>query len=125
MTEWGTGPRFRRHREDFDCLHCGTRVHSTGYTNHCPHCLWSRHVDIAPGDRAAQCRGAMEPVAALHERGETVVLQRCVRCGHTWRNRAAPGDDRAVILALFGRPVPEVGRGHRRRPRSRARGDGD
>ena len=24
-----------------------------GYTNHCPKCLWSKHVDINPGDRGA------------------------------------------------------------------------
>lgn len=98
--------RFTRRREDFSCLHCGEPVRGTGYTNHCPRCLWSRHVDIAPGDREADCGGAMQPVGALSEGDGFVVVQRCVTCGHIWRNRVAAGDDRNAVLALFGRPVP-------------------
>jgi DNA-directed RNA polymerase subunit RPC12/RpoP len=100
-------PSFTRRREDFTCLRCGTSVHGSGYTNHCPRCLWSRHVDVNPGDRAAECGGAMEPVAALSERGEIIVIQRCVRCGHIRRNRAARNDDQDALLALFGRPIPD------------------
>lgn len=107
------GARFTRRREDFDCLHCGARVRGTGYTNHCPHCLWSRHVDVAPGDRAAECGGAMAPVGVLAAGDGFVVVQRCERCGHGWRNRSAPGDDRGALLALMGRPVPDPPRAPR------------
>ncbi|MGH3823658.1 MAG: RNHCP domain-containing protein [Pseudonocardiaceae bacterium] len=100
-------PSFARRREDFSCLRCGTSVRGSGYTNHCPRCLWSRHVDVNPGDRAAECGGAMEPVGALSEGGEIVLVQQCVVCGHTRRNRAARNDDRDALLALFGRPVPD------------------
>ena len=103
-----TQPRsFTRRREDFTCQHCGTLVRGSGYTNHCPRCLWSRHVDIHPGDRAAECGAAMEPVGALSERGETVLVHRCVACGHSRRNRSAVDDDSDALLALFGRPVPD------------------
>lgn len=100
-------PAFTRRREDFTCLRCGTVVCGTGYTNHCPRCLWSRHVDVNPGDRAAACGGAMEPVGALSEAAQVVLVQRCVECGHTRRNRTAADDDRDAVLALFGRPVPD------------------
>lgn len=100
-------PAFTRRRENFTCLHCATPVRGTGYTNHCPRCLWSRHVDINPGDRAATCGAAMEPVGALAEGSEIVLVQRCVACGHLRRNRSAADDDRDAVLALFGRPVPE------------------
>ncbi len=50
----------------------------------------------------------MEPVAALAVRDEIIVVQRCLTCGHARRNRAAPNDDRAALLALFGRPVPDT-----------------
>lgn len=99
-------PSFTRRREDFTCLRCGTPVVGSGYTNHCPRCLWSQHVDINPGDRAALCGGPMEPIAALSESGEIIVVHRCVGCHHTRRNRAARNDDRDALLALFGRPVP-------------------
>jgi len=98
--------RFSRRRENFDCAHCGRRVVGTGYTNHCPACLWSRHVDVAPGDRLAPCQGLMEPVGVLFEGGEHIVVQRCVSCGHRWRNRSSPADDPQALAALFGRPVP-------------------
>jgi hypothetical protein len=49
----------------------------------------------------------MEPIAALSERGEIVVVQRCVGCGHSRRNRSAADDDRDALLGLFGRPVPD------------------
>ena len=100
-------PAFTRRPEDFTCLRCGAPVQGTGYTNHCPRCLWSRHVDVNPGDRAATCDGAMEPIGALSERGRIVLVHRCVTCGHTRRNRSADDDDRDAVLALFGRPVPE------------------
>ncbi len=97
--------RFTRRREDFTCAHCGTRVRGDGYTNHCPSCLWSRHVDIAPGDRAADCGGLMPPVGVLSEQDRYVLVQRCVVCGHQRRNRAGRGDDRVALAALFGQPV--------------------
>jgi hypothetical protein len=97
--------RFTRRREDFACGHCGRAVRGNGYTNHCPACLWSRHVDVSPGDRAADCGGLMEPVGVLFEQGRHVLVQVCVVCGHRRRNRAAAGDDPAALAALFGRPV--------------------
>ena len=99
--------RFASRREDFTCGQCGHLVPGSGYTNHCPQCLWSRHVDVLPGDRLAACRGMMMPVGALYERGEFVVVAECVECGHTWRNRAAPGDRREALFALTGRAVKE------------------
>ncbi len=102
------GGRFSRVAEDFTCAHCGAQVRGNGYTNHCPRCLWSRHVDVYPGDRAASCQGLMRPIGALRERGRTIVVQQCVDCGHLWRNRTADADDQEVVLGLFGRPVPDA-----------------
>ena len=45
--------RFIRREENFVCEVCGAKVKGTGYTNHCPQYLWSKHVDkLIPGDRA-------------------------------------------------------------------------
>ncbi|GIW69886.1 MAG: hypothetical protein KatS3mg101_0633 [Patescibacteria group bacterium] len=53
---------FQKKKENFICKNCGYFVIGNGYTNHCPRCLYSEHVDINPGDRANTCEGLMEPV---------------------------------------------------------------
>src|SRR3989344_2693847 len=57
---------FKKVIEDFTCEHCDTFVEGDGYTNHCPKCLWSLHVDNEPGDRANNCNGLMEPFGILY-----------------------------------------------------------
>jgi hypothetical protein len=116
--------QFTRVREGFTCLNCGLEVRGNGYTNHCPRCLWSRHVDINPGDRLADCGGAMRPLAALREPDRIVIVHQCVACQFMRRNKASEADDQTAILGLFGRPVPDVpGRGAaakiKRKPRKR------
>jgi hypothetical protein len=85
--------RFTRTRENFTCFNCVARVAGDGYTNHCPACLWSLHVDVQPGDRAAECRAPMEPINVLYERGRYVIVHRCTGCGTRRRCRAADGDN--------------------------------
>ena len=59
-------PDERKQREEgkFTCLHCGKTVslkaHGTEHRNHCPHCLWSLHVDDLPGD---DCEGRLLSLA--------------------------------------------------------------
>ncbi|QYK51417.1 MAG: RNHCP domain-containing protein [Anaerolineales bacterium] len=91
---------FVRRVEDFVCERCGQAVTGDGYTNHCPACLWSKHVDIAPGDRAAGCGDLMEPVDVESRAGGYRILHRCVQCGAEKWNQAAPGDDFEQILAV-------------------------
>lgn len=95
--------------EDFACLHCGVAVGAHGRTarDHCPHCLRSLHVDVVPGDRAADCGGLLDPVS-LELRGSELVLHyRCRRCGASRTNRAVqdgdPPDDPRQLAALSAR----------------------
>jgi rubrerythrin len=97
---------FTRRIEDFTCAQCGRAVKGTGYTNHCPACLWGKHVDVEPGDRAEPCGGMMEPVAARIREGEFEIAHRCILCGFLRANRSAPDDDRAARLAIGNRPWP-------------------
>ncbi|CAO5247395.1 RNHCP domain-containing protein [Frankia sp. AgKG'84/4] len=92
--------RFTRTTEDFDCLVCGASVRGDGYTNHCPRCLCSRHVDVHPGDRAADCGGVMRPVAVEARAHDTVLTHVCERCGHRRRNRTGPADDSEALRAV-------------------------
>lgn len=92
----------------FRCAHCGLAVPPLegGCRNHCPRCLYSLHVDVFPGDRAAECGGLLEPVGVdYHAKKGWVIVSRCQRCGETRRNKAALDDplmpdDYERILAL-------------------------
>lgn len=92
--------RFQRKTEDFVCEHCGMEVIGSGYTNHCPHCLWSKHVDVNPGDRLADCQGMMEPTSVSLNHGEHVIHFRCEKCGATKHNKASPTDNMDALIQL-------------------------
>lgn len=72
----------------------------SGYTNHCPGCLWSRHVDVQPGDRAEGCGGMMEPMAIEKESGNYRLLHRCTSCAFEKWNKIAKEDDFDALLVL-------------------------
>lgn len=94
------GRLFTRTTEDFICQRCGTRVAGNGYTNHCPACLWSKHVDVHPGDRAASCGGMMRPEELVLEGSERSIVHICERCGHKKKNIVADNDDENALIAL-------------------------
>lgn len=90
--------------EPFTCARCGLAVEPLGrgtYRNHCPACLWSRHVDDAgPGDRASPCQGLMRPVALDQRSGKGwIIIHECERCGLRVKNKAAPDDNLQNIAA--------------------------
>lgn len=95
--------RARRRHSTFRCRHCRLDVPldapGTMHRNHCPSCLWSRHLDEhVPGDRAAACAGSMEPIAVrVRDDGEWAVVHRCRGCATVRVNRIA-GDDNAYVL---------------------------
>jgi hypothetical protein len=92
--------RFSRLIEDFLCENCGELVRGNGYTNHCHKCLFSKHVDINPGDREATCGGAMEPISIENGRKGFVITFKCKKCGHTKRNKSAENDNVEKIIEL-------------------------
>ena len=96
--------QFTRTIEDFTCAHCGTHVQGNGYTNHCPECLWSKHVDNNPGDRASDCDGMMKPVAVEKVGRGFVITHKCKKCGKTIRQKASDNDNIDAIIALSTNP---------------------
>lgn len=93
---------FVRKKENFGCKVCKKEVKGAGYTNHCPNCLWSRHVDEeVPGDRSAQCKGLMEPIGVEIKKDEYVLTHRCTKCGKKTRNKTAKEDKLEEIKKLF------------------------
>jgi len=92
--------KFQRKIEDFKCENCGHSVKGNGYTDHCPNCLWSKHVDINPGDRLSDCRGLMHPIGLELKHGERRIVYMCIKCGFKHRVKAAIDDDGEKIIEL-------------------------
>jgi DNA-directed RNA polymerase subunit RPC12/RpoP len=89
----------------FECLNCNAAVDAIKkgtIRNHCPHCLYSLHLDILPGDRACACRGLMAPVSIEHNSQKGwQVLHRCKICGHEGKNIVADDDNTDKIAEIM------------------------
>jgi hypothetical protein len=104
--------------DEFFCLRCGVII-SGAYElsgvrnrNHCPYCLWSRHLDWrAPGDRLASCKGAMRPIGltlknarnkyAAGPSGELMIIHHCTVCRTVSINRIAADDGTEILVDVF------------------------
>ncbi len=89
----------------FICKNCGEEVSleapGTRHRNHCPYCLYSRHVDIKIGDRKSKCRGMMKPIGIVRrDDGERLVVHQCQGCGFVSKNRIAGDDDDELLIEL-------------------------
>lgn len=104
--------KFNRNIEDFTCENCGTKVRGNGYTNHCPNCLFSKHVDINPGDRSAECGGLMEPVGLEIKNGEYIIIHRCQKCGFMRKNKTSPDDNFEAVLNLSKKLAGQTAKKH-------------
>ena len=89
--------------EAFVCENCGKSVEPLGYTcrDHCPYCLYSKHVDKDPGDRAETCHGALKPIGLENntQKGYTIIYQ-CKKCGATRKNKMANDDDFDLLMKI-------------------------
>ena len=98
--------------DSFTCKVCDWLVPPAGvgsdHRNHCPNCLSSLHLDVEPGDRAANCGGVMEPVAVwVRKHGEWAVIHRCKRCGQLSSNRIAADDNPVKLMSIAMKPVAQ------------------
>lgn len=91
---------FRKKVEDFQCEKCGKHIIGDGFTNHCTNCLWSKHVDVEPGDRASNCGGLMEPVSLEKVGDSYIITHKCTVCGHEKKNKSNSDDDFSQIIDL-------------------------
>lgn len=91
--------------EPFVCGKCGENIppHPGGSCrNHCPFCLWSKHVDKeTPGDRESDCGGMMKPLRVEYssDKGEVLITE-CLICGKIHKNKIAPDDSREKLENL-------------------------
>ncbi|WP_106767119.1 RNHCP domain-containing protein [Paenibacillus faecalis] len=77
----------------FQCEKCSAEVSpltNGSYRNHCPFCLYSKHLDNKTGDRLSQCKGLMKPIALDYsaKKGYQIIHQ-CIKCKKTHKNKVA------------------------------------
>lgn len=102
---------------DFTCSHCrnfvtaNPMVSGVHNRNHCPLCLYSRHMDLhQAGDRLAACRAVMSPLGLTvkvsakkygSNLGELMLIHCCSQCGAISINRIALDDDNDRLIQLY------------------------
>jgi hypothetical protein len=102
----------------FKCKHCNAYIQLDSFfsgvknRNHCPYCLWSKHVDLfKAGDRLSACKGLMQPIGLSLKQtykkythshhGELMLIHRCIDCGSFSINRIAADDDAGKMFDTF------------------------
>ena len=102
----------------FNCFNCSKSIPyaeniGTKHPNHCPFCLWSKHVDLKKsGDRKSSCQTKMEPIGLTFKQegknkygktkqGELMLIHECLGCRKISINRIAGDDDPKIILKIF------------------------
>ena len=94
--------RFNELDEGFICENCGKEVTPAGYTSrdHCPYCLYSKHVDNFPGDRSNECHGLLKPIGIEKFKQSYKILYECEKCKKHHKNIMAKDDNMDVIIEL-------------------------
>lgn len=98
--------KFSMKDEAFVCEVCGKKVFPLGYTarDHCPFCLYSKHVDINPGDRLNNCKGILKPVGVEKFKKGYKIIYRCDKCHLLHKNIMANDDNIDIIIDLMSHP---------------------
>lgn len=94
--------RFHMVDEDFICENCNKEVKALNYTarDHCPYCLYSKHVDINPGDRKNNCKGLLRPIGIEKFKDTYKILYQCKKCRQQHKNIIAKDDNMDKIIEL-------------------------
>lgn len=94
--------QFTMKDETFICENCKKKVEKLYYTarDHCPFCLYSKHVDILPGDRKNQCHSLLKPMSIEKFKDSYKIIYRCLKCKQVHKNIMANDDNIDLIIEL-------------------------
>jgi DNA-directed RNA polymerase subunit RPC12/RpoP len=98
---------FKKNDDSFVCENCGNPVPRLEYTSrdHCPVCLYSKHVDVYPGDRQETCCGLLEPIGVQKTKKGTQIIYKCTKCSAIRKNITAADDNMDMIIKLSSNPI--------------------
>ena len=88
--------------EEFICEQCNKLVSKLNYTarDHCPYCLYSKHIDINPGDRQNTCLGLLKPIGIEKFKNTYKIIYKCTKCNKLHKNIMANDDNMDLIIKL-------------------------
>lgn len=94
--------KFNMVDEAFVCENCKKQVNKLEYSarDHCPFCLYSKHVDINPGDRSNECKGLLEPIGIEKFKNTYKIIYKCKKCNILHKNIIATDDNFNLIIEL-------------------------
>jgi len=94
--------KFNMIDEKFICENCKKEVKELGYTarDHCPYCLYSKHVDINPGDRSNPCKGLLKPIGIEKYKDTYKIIYKCEKCKMEHKNIMANDDNYDLIIEI-------------------------
>ena len=94
--------KFNELDEGFICENCHKKVKPLGYSSrdHCPYCLYSKHVDINPGDRLNPCKGLLKPIEIEKYKDTYKIIYKCNKCKELHKNIMAKDDDMNEIIKI-------------------------
>ncbi len=94
--------KFTKLDEPFICDNCFKKVEKLNYTtrDHCPYCLYSKHLDILPGDRKNPCQGLLKPINIEKYKNTYKIIYKCLKCNQLHKNIMAKDDNFEKIIEL-------------------------
>ena len=94
--------KFNMVDEEFTCEKCGKKVSKLNYSarDHCTYCLYSKHVDINPGDRLNKCQGLLQPIEIEKFKDTYKIIYKCEKCNMNHKNIIALDDNMDLIIEL-------------------------
>ena len=93
---------FNKNDKPFMCEYCKKEVSTLNYTSrdHCPFCLYSKHVDINPGDRLNKCQGLLKPIDIEKFKDSYKIIYQCKKCLKIHKNIIAKDDDINKLIEI-------------------------
>jgi len=94
--------QFTKLDEEFICENCKQKIEKLNYTtrDHCNHCLYSKHLDINPGDRQNTCKGLLKPIGIEKFKNTYKIIYKCEKCNQIHKNIMANDDNMDLIIEL-------------------------
>lgn len=84
--------------EDFECENCWKKIEKNKnwwVRNHCPHCLYSKHLDDKkPWDRLSTCLWLLKPVGIDFRKNKWYCISyKCIKCWNENINKVSEDDN--------------------------------